>query len=105
MRSMKLKRVGVLSVAMWHGLYSLIFAIFLGIAFTAYTYLSMGAVSPSYLLYYWVVTPLIYCPLGFISYGLVAILYNAVAGSVGGIKVEFDNDGHDAPPPPDSYFS
>lgn len=105
MRRMKLRRVGALSVAMWHSIYSLIFSLFLALAFTAYTYLMLGKVSSSYLIYYWVVIPVIYFPMGFVAYGLVALLYNSVASSFGAISMEFDSGENEQPPPPESYLS
>ncbi len=99
MAKMRLKRVNVLAVAAWHGLYSLIFAFFLSFFYLAYYQISLGYV-PRRIWYYLAIVPLAYCPLGFIAYGLVALVYNNVARSIGGITLELDNAEQDAPPPP-----
>jgi membrane-anchored protein YejM (alkaline phosphatase superfamily) len=95
---MKLRRVSVVGVALWHGLYSLIFAVLLGIFYAAYVYLTTGRAGG---LVYVVSIPLLYCPLGFAAYALVAVVYNSVARSAGGITLELDGTDYDAPPPPE----
>jgi hypothetical protein len=56
---------------------------------------------PTYsLVYYMVALPLVYCPLGFIASGLVALIYNSFAKDSGGIPLELRSDEYDAPPSP-----
>jgi hypothetical protein len=100
MAKVRLRRVSVLAVAFWHGLYSLIFAIFLGVTYSGYTYISYGRLPTYNLLYYMVGIPVVYCPLGFLAYGLAAAIYNSLAQSMGGITLEFDNSDDVLPPPP-----
>ena len=108
MARMRLKRVSVLGVAMWHGLYSLIFALFLGSVYSGYIYLRVGRLSTYSLVYFMVALPAVYCPLGSLAYGLVAAIYNLIARSAGGVSLEFDEiESHLPPPtsfsPPSSY--
>jgi hypothetical protein len=100
MARMRLKNVSVLGVAMWHGLYSLIFAMFLGAAYSGYAYLRVGRLPTYYLVYFMVGLPAVYCPLGFLAYGLVAKVYNSIARSAGGISVEFEQVEDNLPAPP-----
>ncbi len=104
MARMRLKHVGVVTVAFWHGVYTLIFALFIGTAYSIYTYLSYGRLPTYNLAFYMVGIPLVYTPLGFLAYGLMAIIYNSVAKKMGGIPLELSSDEYDAPPPP-SYNS
>lgn len=104
MARVRLKRVGVLAVAFWHGLYSLIFALFVGVIYSVYTYVSYGQLPTHTLLYYVVGLPLFYCPIGAFAYGLVAFVYNTVAGNMGGIPLELSSDEYSAPPPPSNDF-
>jgi hypothetical protein len=103
MAKMRLKSVSPLTVAAWHGLYSLIFALMLGIVYSAYTLYVYGQLPPSRFAYYMIAIPVIYCPLGFIAYGLVALIYNSIAKHRGGITLELDNADDDAPPPPPTF--
>jgi len=83
MARMRLRHVNVLAVALWHGLYSLIFAIFLGVFYSAYAYLRVGHLSKYVLAYYLVIIPVIYCPLGFLAYAIVAFIYNSLRAERG----------------------
>jgi hypothetical protein len=99
MAKVRLKRVSVLGVAMWHGLYSLIFALFLGAFYSGYMYLRVGRLSTYSLVYFMVGLPAVYCPLGFLAYGLVAAIYNSIARGAGGVSLEFDEMESHLPPP------
>jgi hypothetical protein len=99
MAKMRLKRVSVLGVAMWHGLYSLIFALFLGALYSGYAYLRVGRLSTYSLVYFMVGLPAVYCPMGAFAYGLVAAIYNMIARGAGGISLEFNEIESHLPPP------
>ena len=102
MAKVRLTRVSVLAIAAWHALYALIFAFFLSFFYLGYYHISLGYI-PGRIWYYLAIVPMAYCPLGFIAYGLVALIYNAIARTFGGITLELDNIDDDAPPPPPSY--
>jgi hypothetical protein len=103
MAKVRLKSVSPLNVAAWHGLYSLIFAFLLGIVYSAYALFVYGRLPASYFVYYMIALPVVYCPLGFIAYGLVAHLYNSIARHRGGITLELDTDDETPPPPPPTF--
>jgi hypothetical protein len=102
MARVRIKRVSVLAVALWHSLYALIFALFLSLVYLAYYYLSLGYI-PARIWYYLAIVPAAYCPLGFVAYGLVALIYNATAQNTGGVTMELEETVDDAPPPPPSF--
>lgn len=103
MTKMRLRSVSPLTVAAWHGLYSLIFAFLLGIVYSAYMLFVYGHLPPLYFVYYMIAIPVVYCPLGFIAYGLVALIYNAIAKHRGGIILELDTADDETPPPPPAF--
>jgi uncharacterized membrane protein YagU involved in acid resistance len=97
MARMRLRHVKVLAVALWHGLYSLIFAILLGVFYCAYAYMTVGHLSTYGLAYYLIGLPVVYCPLGFLAYALVAFIYNSMVRSEGGITLDLEVS--ENPPP------
>lgn len=99
---MRLKRVSVLPVAAWHGLYCLIFAIFISLFYLTYYYLSLGYL-PRATFFYLLMIPLVYCPVGVVAYGLVAIIYNAVSSNSGGVTLEVETTADPLPPAPPSF--
>jgi hypothetical protein len=62
--------------------------------------LAYGYLPTSYLIYYMVVIPAVYCPLGFIAYGLAALIYNNIARHSGGISLEIETTDNMPPAPP-----
>ena len=103
MAKVKLQRVSVLAVATWHSLYCLIFAFFLGFFYLGYYYLSLGYI-PRSIWYYLAVVTTAYCPLGFIAYALIALIYNALAKHIGGVTLEIKDTEHNLTPPPPPSF-
>jgi len=83
-------------------LYSLIFAIFLGVFYSAYAYLRVGHLSKYVLAYYLVVIPVVYCPLGFLAYAIVAFIYNSFGRREGGITLDLE-DAENPPPLPTPF--
>ena len=96
---MRLRHVNVLAVALWHGLYSLIFALFFGVFYCAYAYLRVGYLSKYLLAYYVIGVPVVYCPLGFLGYAIVASIYNSAVRRAGGIILDLE-DAQSPPPLP-----
>jgi hypothetical protein len=121
MAEMTIKRFSVLSVAKMQSLlmgviglfigviYGLIF-IFVGAAFTAIGSRSdapnLGGV-PSIVIgiLFMIMLPIVYAILGFVVGCIWALVYNAAAGMVGGIKFELESVGPDyaAPPAPHQW--
>ena len=102
MARMRLRHVNALAVALWHGLYSLIFALFLGVFYCAYAYLKAGHLSKYVLAYYLIGVPVVYCPLGFLAYAIVASIYNSVVRKEGGITLDLE-DAENPPPLPTPF--
>jgi hypothetical protein len=116
MAEMTIKRFGVISVAKIYGLllfvvgliigviYGLIFILF-GAAMTAVgpgrEAAASGVSSVVIGIIMMIAIPLFYGVLGFISGAIGALIYNAVAGVIGGIKFELEGVQQEyAPPPP-----
>jgi hypothetical protein len=55
------------------------------------------------LFYYLLIIPITYPLLGFIAYAIVALLYNSLSKTTGGILLELEPDEHETPPPPPTY--
>jgi hypothetical protein len=102
MARMRLRNVNVLAVALWHSLYSFIFAIFIGVFYCAYAYLTVGHLSRYGLAYYLIVLPVVYCPLGFLAYALVASIYNFIVRREGGITLDLEVS-ENPPPLPNAF--
>jgi hypothetical protein len=96
MAKMMLKRVGVLSVAKWQTLIGVFSGIFIGI-FYSYSY---GQGQASRILYYLVSSPVIYGIVTFLSTVICGHIYNALAGTLGGMLLEFEEVATETPLPP-----
>jgi hypothetical protein len=116
MAEMTIKRFGVISVAKMYGLllfvvgaligviYGLIFILF-GAAMTAVgpgRESAAGGISTVVIgILLMIGIPIMYGVLGFISGAIGALVYNAVAGVIGGVKFELEGVQQEyAPPPP-----
>jgi hypothetical protein len=121
MAEMTIRRFGVISVAKIYGLltfivgliigviYGLIFIIF-GAAMSAFAPggrdAAAGGVSSVVIgILMMIGFPIMYGLLGFISGAIGALIYNAVAGIIGGIKFELEGTQQEyaAPPPPHQW--
>ena len=96
MATVRLKHVGVLSVAKWQALVGAFIGFFLGV-FYALSYVR-GQVS--LMLFYLITTPILYGAIAFASAALCALIYNAVASSSGGMLLEFEEVSAKSPLPP-----
>jgi hypothetical protein len=116
MAEMTIKRFGVVSVAKMYGLltfivgliigviYGLIFMIF-GAAMSAFAPAgrdaAAGGISSIVVgLLIMIGFPLFYGLMGFIAGAVGALIYNAVSGIIGGVKLELEGVQEYAPPPP-----
>jgi len=116
MAEMTIRRFGVISVAKMYGLLMFIFGLIFGglyglilIVFGAALSAlapgrdaTAGGVSTVVMGLAMIIgLPIFYAVLGFIMGAIGALIYNAVAGIIGGIKFELEGVQHDyAPPPP-----
>jgi hypothetical protein len=103
---MMLKRIGILSVAKWQTLIGLLSGLFAGVAYAGwyciyYRTLSVGVAS-----WYLLTTPILYGVVTFLATVIGGVVYNSLAGSLGGMVLEFDSprDEYDQPPQPSEDF-
>jgi hypothetical protein len=87
MSKVVLKRVGILSVAKWQALVGAATGFFMGILYS-YSY---GEGRGGAILYYLISTPIFYGVISFLATALCGLIYNAAAGTVGGILLEFED--------------
>ena len=105
MAKVMLKRVGILSVAKWQCFLSLLFGFITGIIFGAYAYMVTGLTVPQVLIIYLILFPIAYGVIGFVSSLIGGVIYNSLAGTVGGMLMEFEEVPTEKPlpPPPPSF--
>ena len=110
MTKVTLKRIHIFSFLKWHLLLSLITGFFVGVMYSVFAY----AISPAetkaqisgYLFWYVLGTPIFYALLTLFSYGIGALLYNALNGAFGGMKFEIEDEAEifgEPPPPPKEW--
>lgn len=116
MPEMTIKRFGVFSVAKIYGLLMFIFGLIFGVLYGLFFILfgaamsamnsrdaAAGGVSSIVLgIAMMIGIPLMYGAMGFIMGAIGALIYNALAGIIGGVKFELEGVQHEyaAPPPP-----
>ena len=117
MAEMTIKRFGVISVAKMYGLLTFIAGLFVGVIYGLFIMLfgvAMSSFAPSSAdataggvssvvvgLGIMIGLPLFYGLTGFIAGAIGALIYNGVAGLVGGVKFELEGVHQEyAPPPP-----
>jgi hypothetical protein len=104
MTKVTLKHVGVLSIAKWLTLFMFIVGIFAGI-FYGVTLLFYGMADAKLIIFYTISLPITYSLVGFIASVIGGFIYNALAGSIGGMVLELENVGSELlPPPPPKEF-
>jgi Transmembrane domain of unknown function (DUF3566) len=122
MAEMTIKRFGVWSVAKMYGLLSFIFGLIIGVIYGLFFMLfgaAMSAFAPNSAdataggvssvvagLLIMIGMPIFYGLLGVIAGSIGALIYNALAGIVGGVKFELQGVHQEyAPPPPPSQWA
>ena len=120
MAEMTIKRFGVWSVAKMHGILWFIFGLIIGVIYGLF-FIIFGAAMSSFTpereaaaagmssvvagVVFMVVIPVFYGVLGLIGGAIGALVYNALAGIIGGIKFELEGVQEYAPPPPPSNWA
>lgn len=117
MAEMTIKRFGVISVAKMYGLLTFIVGLIVGVIYGLFIMIfgmAMSSLAPSSTdataggvssviigLGVMIGLPLFYGLMGFIAGAIGALIYNAVAGIVGGVKLELEgvHQEYAAPPP------
>jgi hypothetical protein len=97
MAEMTIKRFGVISVAKMYGLLMFIF----GLVFGSRDATAGGVSTVVMGIAMMIGLPLVYGVMGFVMGAIGALIYNAVAGIIGGVKFELEGVQQEyAPPPP-----
>jgi MFS family permease len=121
MAEMTIKRFGVFSVAKMYGLLMFVFGLIIGVIY-GLIFIIMGASMASIApreqatfaglgpiavgIFMMIGIPIFYGVLGFIGGIIGALIYNALAGVVGGVKFELEAVQQDyAPPPPPNQWA
>ena len=116
MAEMTIKRFAVISVAKMYGLLSFIFGLIIGVIYGLFIMIfgaAMTAFAPNSSdataggvstvvvgLMIMVLAPVMYGLMGLIAGAIGALIYNALAGIVGGVRFELQGVQEYAPPPP-----
>jgi hypothetical protein len=116
MAEMTIKRFAVISVAKMYGLLSFIFGLIIGVIYGLFIMIfgaamtafapnrsdaTAGGVSTVVLgLMIMVLAPVMYGLMGLIAGAIGALIYNALAGIVGGVRFELEGVREYEPPPP-----
>jgi len=120
MAEMTIRRFGVFSVAKMQALVAFVFGLFVGVIYGLVFIImgaSMAAIAPREEAAFGGVStvvvgvimmigiPLFYAVLGFIGGLIAALIYNAMAGMIGGIKFDLEavQQEYAPPPPPDHW--
>ena len=116
MAEMTIRRFAVFSVAKMYGLLSFIFGLIIGVIYGLFFMIfgaaisafapsgsdaTAGAVGPVVMgLIFMVMMPILYGLLGLVAGAIGALVYNALAGIVGGVRFELEGVREYEPPPP-----
>lgn len=104
MAKVMLKRVGILSVAKWQALLMFLFGMLSGLYQTLY-YIYSDRSNIRYAGFFLLITPVATGIMGFVASVVGGLIYNALAGSVGGMVLYLeDTETEFLPPPPPTEF-
>jgi hypothetical protein len=97
-----LKRVGILSVAKWQAVLGVLSGLFAGVVNAAYYWFYYRTAGGFLILWYLFGTPVVYGVSTFLATVIGGAVYNSLAGTLGGMVLEFDSprDEYDTPPRP-----
>jgi hypothetical protein len=119
MAEMTIRRFGVISVAKMYGLLMFIFGLIFGVLYGLFFIIfgaamsafgtkdaTAGGVSSLVVgILMMIGIPIMYGLIGFIMGAIGALIYNAMAGIIGGVKFELEGVQHEyAPPPPPHHW-
>ena len=120
MAEMTIRRFGVISVAKMYGLLLFVMGLFIGVIYGLFFIIfgaamsamgggrdaTTGGVSSVVIgIGMMIGIPIFYGVLGFIMGAIGALVYNALAGTIGGVKFELEGVQNDyAPPPPPHHW-
>src|SRR5258707_9837955 len=103
MTSVRLRRIGVMSLAIWLSLIAWLFGLLFGIVFGLFSFDSFSLRYGFIYILRWVfLTPIVFAVIGFIAAVVGGALYNYLVRNRGGIILDFEDikAGFEPPPPP-----
>lgn len=105
MATMVLKHVSVLSAAAWLTAAFFVLGIFAGMIYTA-SFSYSGQISGMVVIWYLLLTPVLYACVGLFAALIICVLYNNLNGVFGGIALELadPNGSFESPPLPPSQW-
>ena len=94
-----LQRIGLASFAKWQTFGFFILGIFAGIVYTT-SFAITGQISGIVIVWYFLLTPLMYAIVGLISSLILGVIYNSTAARIGGVEFDIAPKHFPAPPRP-----
>jgi hypothetical protein len=94
-----LRHICLASLVKWQTFVFFVLGIFAGIIYTT-SFAITGQISGVVIVWYFLLTPLMYALVGLISSVIVGLAYNVVASRTGGIQVDIVTQKNPVPPPP-----
>lgn len=121
MAEMTIRRFGVFSVAKMYGLLAFVFGVIIGVIYGLFFIImgaSMASLGPGNEAAFGGIStvvigvlmmigiPIMYGLMGFLGGAIGALIYNAVAGIIGGVKFDLEGVQQEyAPPPPPNHWA
>ncbi len=94
-----LRQIRLASLVKWQTFVFFVLGIFAGIIYTT-SFAITGRISGIVIVWYFLLTPLMYALVGLISSMILGLVYNSVANRVGGLQVDVVTNKKPVPPPP-----
>ena len=103
MASVRLRRIGVMSAAIWVSLLAMPFGLMFGIVFGFFSFVESRGFF--YIVRWVVLTPMVFALIAFVATVIGAVIYNSLVRKRGGIALEFADIKVDVelPPPPPNF--
>src|SRR2546422_2504845 len=94
-----LQQIRLASLVKWQTFVFFVLGIFAGIIYTT-SFAITGQISGIVIVWYFLLTPLMYALVGLISSMILGLVYNSVANRLGGLQVDVVLQKNPVPPPP-----
>lgn len=106
MSKVMIQRINIVSFTKWLTFVFFVLGIFAGIIYTT-SFAISGQISGIVIIWYLLLTPILYTLVGIITSLIICITYNSLNTVLGGIVIEVSNStfDFDSPPPPPENWS
>ena len=98
-----LRQIRLASLVKWQTFVFFVLGVFAGIIYTT-SFAITGQISGIVIVWYLLLTPLMYALVGFISSMILGVVYNSVANRIGGLQVDIVTNKKPVPPPPPEFW-